>query len=389
MSIFLLTSATTLAFSEKNGPQSSSPGMNEKEVEPPRGPRRERGVGRSWNGTQGYFTSFDLLENGISNYTLHTNNTDLLIFESVVVQNMNVEETETRGPRYEIEGDNAEIRIHDVAPALMKIDAETDRDDEENDSGKVSFELGDLEFDGRDGPNLNLSYENHTAKLLSISRGEGGWNESLDVNVSDGFVNYTFEEEIFFVFRMTGSGAHERERDRERMMEQNISEGISHGEIGGQVIVDRDRYGISETAVSYADMQMMTRVRENNRVRVMVSSDSLEDDGKIVSIRIYNEVLEIDALEELEVRFDDKEIEMAEDYDDLVESSDEAEYLVSMGSEKIELLVTVPHFSTHTIEIAREETGLRPLLDIQYYLPVVLLTSVIVLASVWIAKKEN
>ncbi|MEF8836206.1 MAG: PepSY domain-containing protein, partial [Candidatus Thermoplasmatota archaeon] len=43
--------------------------------------RRERGVGRSWNGTQGNFTSFDLLEDGISNYTLHTNNTNLLLFE--------------------------------------------------------------------------------------------------------------------------------------------------------------------------------------------------------------------------------------------------------------------------------------------------------------------
>ncbi|MEF8832773.1 MAG: PepSY domain-containing protein, partial [Candidatus Thermoplasmatota archaeon] len=358
--------------------------------------RRERGVGRSWNGTQGNFTSFDLLEDGISNYTLHTNNTNLLLFESVRIQDMIIEETETQGAHYEIEGNETGIRIYDVAPALMKINTES-----EEEPGKVSFDLGDLEAGEQEGPNLNLSYGNYTAKLLSVSQGDGPWDESLNINVSEGTVNYTFEEDLFLVFRMTdfetqemeqereGDREREREHEKEREMEQNISDGISQGKVGGEVIVDRDEKGFSETSVSYADMQMMTQAQENDRIRVMVSSDSLGDEGKIVGIKIYKEALDVDRLEELEITFDGEEIGMADDYDDLVESSDEAQYLVSMGSESTEVLVMVPHFSTHSIEIARADTGIGSLIDVQYYIPVAIITGIIVLSTVWITKKEH
>ncbi|MEF8836038.1 MAG: hypothetical protein V5A76_07785, partial [Candidatus Thermoplasmatota archaeon] len=209
------------------------------------------------------------------------------------------------------------------------------------------------------------------------------------------------EEDLFLVFRMTDSETQEmeqerererereREHEKEREMEQNISDGISQGKVGGEVIVDRDEKGFSETSVSYADMQMMTQAQENDRIRVMVSSDSLGDEGKIVGIKIYKEALDVDRLEELEITFDGEEIGMADDYDDLVESSDEAQYLVSMGSESTEVLVMVPHFSTHSIEIARADTGIGSLIDVQYYIPVAIITGIIVLSTVWITKKEH
>ncbi|MGM0509715.1 MAG: PepSY domain-containing protein, partial [Thermoplasmatota archaeon] len=228
----------------------------ESEVDDPEESRRERGIGRSWDGTQGGFISFDLLEDGISNYTLRTNSTNLLLFESVVIQNLTIEETEIEGARYEIEGDDTEISIYDVAPALMKIDLESEEDEKENEPARVSFDLGDLKVGEQEGPNLNLSFGNRTAKLLSISRGDGPWDESLDIDVNEGFVNYTFEEDMFLLFRMTDNetkeSENEREREREReMMEWNVLKGISQGEVGGEVIVDRDEHGLSETSVNY------------------------------------------------------------------------------------------------------------------------------------------
>lgn len=355
------------------------------EVEDPDETRRKRGVGGTWNGTQGDFTSFDLLENGIANYTLHTNTSNLLLFNSVIVQDMIIEETETQGAKYEIEADDTEIRIFDVAPALMKIDTESEDDDT---PGKVSFDLGDLEVNGQEGNNLNLTYENRTAKLLSVSRGED--DSSVDIEASEGFVNYTFEGELFLVFRMTDEEnmerEHHHEREREREMERNISNGISGGNVGGEVIVDRKGEGFSDTSVSYADMQMMTQVQE--KIRVMVSSDTLGDEGKIVSIRIYREVLDADSAEELEITFDGEEIDMADGYSDL-QQSDDAQYLVSIGSERIEVLVSVPHFSTHSIEVGLNDKGLSSLISPQYFVPVAVITALIVLTSAWLVKKEN
>lgn len=487
---------------------------------------RRKGVGRKWNGTQGTFVSFELLEKGVSNYTLHTNTTDLLLFESMTIPDLNTEDIETEGALFEIEGDDTDIMIYDVAPALMKIDAETDYDDYLNpdldslighneaidiafqhadgtlieleldedddryiyeikivedemlyeieidaytgdilefetddeyeldpewdelighevaltkayelangilidfeleddddtyeieilDENKeyeieidaytgnivsldvedrkdqprtVSFNLGDLEVVEQDGPNLVLAYEDYTARLLSITEGDGQWEDSLEVSTNNGFVNYTFTEDLYLVFRMTDFEIQGQEREREREMERNISDSISQGKIGGEVIIDRDQEGFSEMSVSYTDMQMMTQVRDKNRIQITVSSDTLGEEGKIIAAKMYREAFNIDSLEELEVTFDGEEIEMAEDFEDLL-GSDEAKYLVSMGSEKIEVLVMVPHFSTHTIEIARREIG--SLLDFQYFLPVVAITALIVIATVWIVKKEN
>ncbi len=484
-------------------------------------PRKDRGVGRYWYGTEGRFVSFDLMEKGISNYTLKTNQTNLTLFENIVIQDLMIEDTETQGAKYEIEGDDTEIRIYDVAPALMKIDAESDYDEdidpewdeligheealdiafdlangtlvefeleeddyryfyeieiveygmeyeieidaytgevmdvdedesddydpewdeligheeaidtafglangtlvefelEENGEGyiyeieiseeekkyeieieattgdlikfesddrdeprSISFELGELEILEQDGPNLVLGHENYTAKLLSVSPGEDGWNSSLDIEINDGVVNYTFTEDIFLVFRMTDHDVEGLERE----LDMNISNGIYRGKVGGEVRVDRD-YDIS---LSYTDMQIMAQIRDQNRIRVTVSSDTLGGEGKIVAIRIYKEVLDADTLDELEVTFDGEEIIMADHYNDLIDPSEEAKYLVTIGLEKIEVLVMVPHFSTHIIEIARRGE-LESILDIQYYLPFVLITGAIVGATVWIAKKGN
>ncbi len=359
----------------------------ESEVDDPEESRRGRGVGRSWNGTQGNFTSFDLLEDGISNYTLHTNNTNLLLFEKVMVQNLTIEETETKGARYEIEGNDTEISIYHVAPALMKINTESEDDDEENGPRRVSFDLGDLEVGEQDGPNLNLSFSNHTAKLLSISPGDGPWNESLDINVSEGVVNYTFEEDIFLLFRMTDFETREREREREREMERNILRGISQGEVGGEVIVDRDEHGFSEMSVNYTDMKIETQAKDDKSIQSNVSSKTLGDEGKIVAYKIYKEALNVENLEELEIRYDGEEIDMAEDYDDLVNPSDGAEYLVSIGSDSIEVLVMVPHFSSHIIEIADvEETSDGG--AIPGFTTMLLLLSAVIAAAVYRKKKR-
>ncbi|MFW6040502.1 MAG: hypothetical protein ACOC85_01555 [Thermoplasmatota archaeon] len=120
----------------------------------------------------------------------------------------------------------------------------------------------------------------------------------------------------------------------------------------------------------------------------MVSSDSLVE-CKIVAIKLYKHVLNVDEAEDLEVTFDGEEIGMADDFDDIIDTSDGAKYLVSIGSENIQVLVMVPNFSTHIIEIARAALGLESLGNIQYYIPAVIITTVVLLTTVWVAKEKD
>jgi hypothetical protein len=65
-----------------------------------------------------------------------------------------------------------------------------------------------------------------------------------------------------------------------------------------------------------------------------------------------------DAGDKLEVEFDNETIRMADDLDDVLnpEDDDDAEYLLLVGSDKVQVLVSVPHFSPHTIEVTEAST---------------------------------
>lgn len=70
---------------------------------------------------------------------------------------------------------------------------------------------------------------------------------------------------------------------------------------------------------------------------------------------IENTVLPIPSIENILVLFDGKEIGMADNYADVLNPNDEnvPEYLVLLGARSTQVLVSIPHFSTHTIEITR------------------------------------
>jgi PKD repeat protein len=93
---------------------------------------------------------------------------------------------------------------------------------------------------------------------------------------------------------------------------------------------------------------------EQQYMRVTVDSESPE--GQTVSIDLDNSVIQFNSLDELRVLFDNREIQMATDYDDVFDPTDDndAEYMVSLGGEGTQLLVSIPHFSTHTIIIVCE-----------------------------------
>ncbi|MFW6083167.1 MAG: hypothetical protein ACOC7O_00820 [Thermoplasmatota archaeon] len=376
----------------------------------------EISIGHFENGTDGKFVSFDLVQNIINNYTIKRGNDSITAFNKITIENFVIDDQENEGVYYEIEGDDTDIKIFDVAPGLMKINSEGE------DLTNISFDLGDFQVNGQNGRNLNLTYGNYSAKILSVSQGppdkipvEYGDDKDdedkgreppvnvtppinitppdipenyLKVTVENGYINYSFTGDTFILFRMT-----DLKDERESELEEEISEGISRNEIGGEISIDSDNVGYREVSIEYADMRMMTQVQEKNKVKLMVSSNTLRENGKIVVAEISKRVLNVDDVKDMEIRFDDEKISMADDYADLKDISDGAEYLISIGQDKIQVLVMVPNFSTHSIDITKDitkavESGTNIIGNISYYIPAVVITSLIIVSTVWVSKKR-
>lgn len=99
-------------------------------------------------------------------------------------------------------------------------------------------------------------------------------------------------------------------------------------------------------------LDLSTEVNEG-LIEVTVGSEVSE--GQTIIVNIDNDVIPLEDLDEIEVLFDNQEIEMADDYEDILDPTDEgeAEYVILIGKNGVQLLVSIPHFSVHTITIGK------------------------------------
>ena len=131
-----------------------------------------------------------------------------------------------------------------------------------------------------------------------------------------------------------------------------LERAIEKGAVGGAV-----NFTVEGTEViTYTPVTILTKLEnENNRFTVMVSSSLPQ--GKTIVINIEKAILPVTKPEELIVMVDGKRIGLADDLSDVLEPSDEnvPEYLVLIGNKGVQILVSIPSFSTRTIMITKGE----------------------------------
>jgi hypothetical protein len=107
--------------------------------------------------------------------------------------------------------------------------------------------------------------------------------------------------------------------------------------------------------------QVQTQVEvKGNNVIAKISSENRE--GRTVVLNIDNHILPVVNVQHVKVEVDGKEIPLADNYEDVLDpmnDGDQAEYLILVGGEGIQVLVSLPHFSTRTITI-RGPTAAAP-----------------------------
>lgn len=99
-------------------------------------------------------------------------------------------------------------------------------------------------------------------------------------------------------------------------------------------------------------LDLVTNV-EAGKVVVNITSDVSE--GTVIAINADNITLPISDVKQILVLFDGKEIGPADDYADILNphNEDVPEYLVMIGAWDVQVLVSIPNFSTHTIIVTR------------------------------------
>lgn len=235
--------------------------------------------------------------------------------------------------------DKVKLEIHDNPKGLIKLDVSGNR--------TVTFVLADGISGALSNGSITLSGELNSS-LVQIGHEEGSVDfsitgDTVTADVTD--AKLMFRTHPVTTYRTSEHAEHHK----------HVMDGIVDGDVGGEVdIEDED----SNSTVVYDSLNISIEQVENNTVSIDVSSELSQ--GTTVSLSVSSDILEVIQAENVTILFDGEQIQMADSYDDIMDSEDDggvAEYLVVVGSEGVEVLVSIPHFSAHSITITTAPTG--------------------------------
>jgi parallel beta-helix repeat protein len=111
--------------------------------------------------------------------------------------------------------------------------------------------------------------------------------------------------------------------------------------------------GVPKHTVEFLHPELVepqVRVEPGKKIEVVVESAAVM--GRTILLNIESQALQVPA-EKIEVLFDGKKIGLADDYADVLDPTNESvpEYLIVAGGRGMQILVSVPSFSSHTITI--------------------------------------
>ncbi|MFN4133918.1 MAG: Ig-like domain-containing protein, partial [Candidatus Hadarchaeales archaeon] len=168
---------------------------------------------------------------------------------------------------------------------------------------------------------------------------------------------------------------------------EKVATAISEGKIALSVTVKVEAATGEvkfENEFKHQQVSAVVQKRGNN-IEVQLTSENTE--GRTAIINIDNYALPIINIEHVQVFVDGTQINMADNYDDVLNPADDGdrpEYLILVGGQGVQVLVSIPHFSTRTITIGTMPTV--PVAGVpSFYLVVAaaIVLVVVILAVVW------
>ncbi len=307
----------------------------------------------------GNFTtfSFDADSGEVSNFAVGGD----LIFDSVTVSDFAFEDEQVAGTTAFYEGADSQIFLHDNPMGVMQVRAFADK--------TVVFELAEEVEASLDA---ELSDEQEDAIIVKITKNnfEGyltvfknylasGMDdeplEGLDVEVSDDEVTVTLVENSVVMFRATPMEpafmqTEYRYGTRAAYMHQVLNREIANGRVGAEVALRAG--GDNASVVSYTPMGV--QVRERDRDRIVLGVDSELPQGRVITVNVDNETINLSNPDRLRLHFDGEDIEKAESIDELFAGGDRPLCYLAQENGTATMAVYIPEFSEHEIVIDLE-----------------------------------
>jgi len=335
----------------------------------------------------GSFVSFEPMENGILNHSIRIGEDEhLTIFDEVSVEEFGKYDESVAGHTYFLKGNAAEFRLYDTPTTLLKLDVYS-----LSESGRqVSFRLGDMDVIEVDESEreVRISNEVYSGSLIYLDRpghAQRGPEENNGFIIeNDEFINFSVEGRGTFIFRMEMDGFGQKIRNfvRERMR---------RGRIGAEFRIESTDEEFRHTSTSYQDVNMKAQMRDENTLEMLVSSDTLADEGTLLLLDISSTVMEISSKEDIDLHFDGELAEFVEK--DNIEELDELDYpsyTLINGDEGTHILVNVPTFSTHSITVEYITERLDQYLgSLFYYIPAAIASVGLVLFGLLYRKRDK
>jgi len=188
--------------------------------------------------------------------------------------------------------------------------------------------------------------------------------EGLDVKVSGNKVTVTLVNNSVVMFRaspmdpalmqtgyMYGSHA--------AYMNRMLNREIARGMVGAEITLRAG--GNNSSDVNYTPMGM--QIRERDRDRIVLAVESNLSDGKVITINVDNETINLSNPDRLRLRIDGNAIERAENIDELFAGGNRPLCYLVQENETATMVLYIPEFSEHEIvidlepEAAEEEAG--------------------------------
>ncbi len=123
---------------------------------------------------------------------------------------------------------------------------------------------------------------------------------------------------------------------------------IQKGRMGAEMYIGQNRTDF----INYSyEMHAKIMHRERNHIRLQISSDTPE--GKVMVMHAEKSMLQYDSHHRIIVKLDGKNISEAS-ADDVMNGGNEAKYAVIDNGDSVSIMVYIPHFSEHTLDVESE-----------------------------------
>jgi len=133
-----------------------------------------------------------------------------------------------------------------------------------------------------------------------------------------------------------------------------LTQAIENGEVGAIITIKSSSESKIESRINVIVDQLSASANAtSDKITIEVRSTLTE--GRVFLVNVYKDVFQVQWADEFQVLVDNEPIDAASNYNDVLNpfNDEGAEYYVMIGSKLTQVVISVPSFSTHKIEIIK------------------------------------